>query len=71
MGEVPSLERQPNKTFSNVKIFLSFHGTVKYLFLDIFDPAYPDEIDKCTEGIAYMSDGSCGTSTSSSLPSFS
>ena len=37
----------------DVKIFSSFHNTVKYLFLDIFDPAYPDEIDKCTEGIAY------------------
>ena len=38
-----------NKT--NSYLFTSFHDTAKYLFLNLYDPGYPEDIDNCTSGI--------------------
>ena len=44
-GECSSDETKP-------RIFTSFHSTTKYLFLNVYDPGYPEEIDNCTRGIS-------------------
>ena len=36
------------------KMFTSFHSTTKYLFLNVYDPGYPDELDNCTSGITHV-----------------
>ena len=39
-------------------MFTTFHNTTKYLFLNVFDPGYPAELDDCTSGISRVV-GSC------------
>lgn len=43
---------------SKPKMFTTFHNTTKYLFLNVFDPGYPAELDDCTSGISRVV-GSC------------
>ena len=46
-------ENNTRKTLnSTCEMFFTFHNTTKYLFLNAFDPGYPEQLNDCTSGIS-------------------